>query len=62
MSLNESPVNILRAIECLSFPVQSILLQVLLLLAPHYGLEESSIVKKMFKILIKTKLFETMLV
>lgn len=49
MSLNESPVNILRAIECLSFPVQSILLQVLLLLAPHYGLEESSIVKKMFK-------------
>ena len=49
MSLNESPVNILRAIEFLSFPVQSILLQVILLLAPYYGLEESSFVKKMFK-------------
>ena len=49
MSLNESPVNILRAIACLYFPVQSILLQVLLLLAPHYGLEESSFVKKMLK-------------
>ena len=49
MSLNESPVNILRAIECLYFPVQSILLQVLLLLAPHYGPEESSFVKKMLK-------------
>ena len=49
MSLNESPVNILRAIEFLSFPVQSILLQVLLLLAPYYGLEESSFVNKMFK-------------
>ena len=49
MSLNESPVNILRAIEFLSFPVQSILLQVLLLLAPYYGLEEGSFVKKMFK-------------
>lgn len=49
MSLNESPVNILRAIEFLSFPVQSILLQVLFLLAPYYGLEESSFVKKMFK-------------
>ena len=50
MSLNESPVNILRAIECLSFPVQSILLEVLLLLAPHYGLEESPFVKKMFEL------------
>lgn len=49
MSLNESPVNIFRAIQFLSFPVQSILLQVLLLLAPYYGLEESSFVKKMFK-------------